>query len=661
MDSKDNILSALEVINPADLDYADWLRVGMALQYEGYGVDVWDSWSRSDPRYKRNDCTKRWNGFSGDGDIVTGATIVQMAKDRGWRSWGDDDGVLDWNSPIEYDGDVVTPQKEWHPAEELIRYLEVLFEPSDIVAYVTNGVEHDDEGDRWILNRGTYSKTAGQLIEEIRAHPDDLSYAIGTTNPKAGAWIRFNPVDGQGVENRNVTRFTYALVESDEMPVEEQDFIYRKLQLPIAALVHSGGKSLHAIVRVDAKDAKEYAERVSFLYDFLGKHGLIVDKNNRNPSRLSRMPGVMREGNRQYLAATNIGRKSWLDWMDFAEGVEDDLPGIVPLSSYTERPPLAEELIEGILRRGHKMLISGPSKAGKSFLLMELCISIAEGTPFLGRKVRKGRVLYINLEISENSAINRIYDIYQALGIPMTHKDDILVWNLRGKAVPLDKLVPKLIRRVKDQQLDAIILDPIYKVITGDENNASDMGAFCNQFDRICSETKCAMIYCHHHSKGAQGAKKAMDRASGSGVFARDPDAQLDIIELALTQEVKSTLQDGNATAWRMESSLREFPNLPPINFWFNHPIHQVDTTGELAKLHAEGDARNNLNKSGNRRMTDEEKAAEVDRAYNFLPQPIKVADIAGYIVKDEKTARKWIGLNDDYFIQDGYVFPVER
>ena len=43
-----------------------------------------------------------------------------------------------------------------------------------------------------------------------------------------------------------------------------------------------------------------------------------------------------------------------------------------------------------------------------------------------------------------------------------------------------DQLVPKLIRRVRDQHFDAIIIDPIYKVITGDENNASEMGAFCN-------------------------------------------------------------------------------------------------------------------------------------------------------------------------------------
>ena len=48
-------------------------------------------------------------------------------------------------------------------------------------------------------------------------------------------------------------------------------------------------------------------------------------------------------------------------------------------------------------------------------------------------------------------------------------------------------------------------------------------------------------------SKGAQGGKKAMDRASGSGVFARDPDAQLDVIELKkpLFKEVETETEDG--------------------------------------------------------------------------------------------------------------------
>ena len=88
----------------------------------------------------------------------------------------------------------------------------------------------------------------------------------------------------------------------------------------------SGGKSVHAIVHIDAPDEAEYRKRVLYLYSFLTAHGLIVDQANKNPSRLSRMPGVDRNGNRQQLLAVNIGRNSWQDWMDFAEGAEYNLP-----------------------------------------------------------------------------------------------------------------------------------------------------------------------------------------------------------------------------------------------------------------------------------------------------------------------------------------------
>ena len=121
-------------------------------------------------------------------------------------------------------------------------------------------------------------------------------------------------------------------------------------------------------------------------YDFLEKNGVSVDKQNRNPSRLSRMPGVTRNGSRQYIVAENIGRKSWTDWLDFAEGVSDELPDVEPISAgmIDNPPPLAEELISGVLRCGHKMLISGSSKAGKSFLLIlsrrQLCREKRNGT-----------------------------------------------------------------------------------------------------------------------------------------------------------------------------------------------------------------------------------------------------------------------------------------
>lgn len=659
---ENNLLSALRAIDVAQLTRAEWISVGMALKEEGYPCSIWDDWSRDDPRYHPGECERKWKGFHGNGTPVKGGTIVQMAKDRGWTMFGED-GCMAWDDTIEYDGVTdgfsgFVPSAAWNPAQDLITYLELLFEPDDKVGYVTNDVWQDSDG-RWVPSKGVYDRTAAELIASVRKHPDDLGATIGDWKPQVGAWIRFNPLDGAGVKNENVTRFRYALVESDTLSVAEQDILYRKLELPVAALVHSGGKSLHAIVHVDAENYDEYRKRVEFLYDFLEKNGLTVDKQNRNPSRLSRMPGVTRNGNRQYLAATNIGRKSWVGWMDFVEGVTDELPDMEPLSTYKDSPPkLPEELIGGILQRGHKMLISGSSKAGKSFLLMELCVALAEGRPWLGFPCKKGRVLYVNLEIDPASAVNRFLKIYEALGIPPKNMDSIVLWNLRGHAVPLDQLVPKLIRRVRDRHFDAIIIDPIYKVITGDENNASEMGAFCNQFDKICTATGCSAIYCHHHSKGAQGMKKAMDRASGSGVFARDPDAQLDMIQLELSEDIENNVRDGGATAWRLESSLREFPNIQPVNFWFEYPIHKVDANGSLGTMPAQGTLQ--AGRFRNPKCKSADSAADEFRtAFDALNMDGKVTvkDMAEYMGLIDKTIYSRLKkMGDEFSLDKGVI-----
>lgn len=662
-----DLLSALSVINVSELTYAEWIAIGMALKEEGYPCSVWDDWSRNDDRYHPGECEKKWETFNGSGSSspTTGATVIQMAKERGWTP--SPDIPLAWDDTIEYDGtDDFTgfeTKAKWSPSKDLITYLETLFKPDDKVGYVTNDAWHNSDG-RWVPSKGVYFHTAEEIISKLKKYGDDIGASVGDWKPEAGAWIRFNPLDGKGVKNENVTAFRYALIESDDLSIQEQNTLYRKYELPIAALVHSGGKSLHAIVHIDAKNYDEYRNRVEYLYDFLEKNGVSIDRQNRNPSRLSRMPGTTRNGQRQYLVDTNIGRKSWIDWMDFAEGVSDELPNIKGMDTLIDNPPaLSEELIKGILRQGHKMLLSGSSKAGKSFLLMELCAAIASGTEWLGFPCKQGKVLYINLEIDEASCIDRFMRVFRRLRIDFELLKNVSLWNLRGHAIPLDKLVPKLIRRIKDKGYLAVVIDPIYKVITGDENNATEMGAFCNQFDKICTETGCSAIYCHHHSKGAQGMKKAMDRASGSGVFARDPDAQLDIIELELSDHIKDFVRDGHETGWRLESSLREFRNIAPVDFWFDYPIHRLDTSGELHKSPAQGSAAAGRLKNSYRKSSEE--AAESFRdAYatlSGLHTPVTVKAMEGYLnVSDKTIYGRLRKLSKEFKLEKGCIYPIE-
>ena len=657
----DNIVEALKHIEVSNTTYDEWLIIGMALKAEGYDVSVWDDWSKNDSRYKTGECERKWRSFNGSSNPTAGGTIIKIAKDSGWEPRG---GFLEWDDIIEYDGDgtIYDPKSDKKPTEQLITYLETLFKDDEFVGYVSNDVWKDSEG-KWKPGKGQYDRTAKELIDLLKKHPDDIGAVVGDWKGDCGAWIRFNPVDGTGVKNENITRFTYALVEFDTIPVSEQDAIYRKYELPIACLVHSAGKSLHAIVKVDASNYEEYRKRVEYLYGFLNKNGLKIDTANRNPSRLSRMPGVTRNGVLQTLVDTNIGRLNWNEWVDFTEGVNDQLPSYEFLDVPLENPPaVPPELIKGIVRVGHKMLISGSSKAGKSFLLMELAVALSEGIKWLGFQCKKSKVLYINLEIDRPSFINRFIEIYKAMKLKPKHSHDIAIWNLRGEAMPLDKLVPILVRRIKNQGFDAVIIDPIYKVITGDENNASQMGAFSNQFDKICKEAGVSAIYSHHHSKGAQGFKKAMDRASGSGVFARDPDAQLDMIQLETSDEFMAQYADvQTATAWRLESSLREFSNFKPVNFWFEYPIHRVDDKGILAKHYADGDPKANLEKSGKRTQTPESRKDEFDAAFDICLSDREFCtteELANYLGISVRTVQKRVSeFESDYLLSKGNVY----
>lgn len=721
----------LEYIDPSDCNYQEWVNVGMALKHEGYTAADWDTWSARDGgRYHAGECFKKWSTFVGAGTPVTGGTIVQMAKERGWTpALSSDPGYsLDWDSVIQQDDVVIVDKgwvegreiKEpliWDPVKDLITYLETLFESDENVGYVTRSFERDG---KFLPTKGCWDRTAGQLIDALLKCKGDIGAVLGDYNPEVGAWIRFNPLDGKGVKNDNVTDYRFALVESDSTDLEKQNAIIHELELPVACLVFSGKKSVHAIVRVDAANYDEYRKRVDYLYTVCKKNGLEIDQQNKNPSRLSRMPGVIRAGRKQFLMETNIGKSNWDEWREWIEAVNDDLPDPEPLESvWDNMPALSAPLIDGVLRQGHKMLLAGPSKAGKSFSLIELCIAIAEGSSWFGWPCTQGRVLYVNLELDRASCLHRFKDVYQALKIPAGHLQNIDIWNLRGRSVPMDKLAPKLIRRAAKKDYIAIVIDPIYKVITGDENSADQMANFCNQFDKVCTELGVAVIYCHHHSKGSQGSKRSMDRASGSGVFARDPDALLDLIELDLpeslqkqqddqmvcqvcknylqragqlykmslddqcsasrmTQTYRETFDDREyqrlcddiltartamqgRTAWRIEGTLREFPKFPPVNLWFDYPVHHVDNIGVLADVEPDGEvpvwkkAQEKRKPPGDKKK---ERKEAIETAYSActIDGDVTVEAMAEYMGVTEKTVRNRIKEHGDFWIDEGKV-----
>jgi RecA-family ATPase len=694
-DREYDLLEVLDAIDPGRLEYQEWVSVGMALKDAGYGVGAWDTWSQRDSaRYRAGDCEKKWQSFRGSANPVTSGTIVAIARDQGWRPAESEGYELSWEDVIgPRDEQVIIRDvawveseeiheptgKAWNPVCELTTYLETLFEAGENVGYVTTSYERDG---RHLPTKGNWDRTAGELIEALSKHKNDIGAVIGDYPAEAGAWIRFNPLDGQGCKNENVTEFRYALVESDSMEVDKQLAIIQQLELPAAVVVHSGGKSVHAIVRVDAADYDEYRKRVDYLYDVCKKNGLAVDAQNKNPSRLSRMPGIERAGRKQFIVATNIGKESWAEWQAWIEETTDVLPVDVTdfAAEWEEELAPPSEIIEGMLGTNEKMMLAGPSKAGKSFSLIELAAAIAEGDSWMGMRCKQGHVLYINLELKRESRIRRLKELYRVKGYGTANLSKIHSLDLRGLSAPLTQLAPKVIRQAARYRCVAIIIDPIYKIMTGDENSADHVSQFCNQLDSLSRELDCSIIYCHHFSKGQQGQKASIDRASGSGVFARDADALVAMTELDVTEDIRKAyvnermcgyirgwldkhgpadwrehiaqdawvVQDAfrtalvaylpnesmnaliahldalqpslnAATAWRVESTLREFAPRKPIDIWYRWPVHEADD-GILASAEIKDTVRE-FNRKGTKRAAERrrteraKKTADLEQA----------------------------------------------
>ena len=653
-----SLLEALNCIDPSRLTYQEWIDVGMALKAEGLPCAVWDEWSRSDSsRYHPGDCDKKWDTFNGIG--TTGGTIIHLATVYGNYSPNRD---LDWDDGLDaYYEETLTAQAkpEEKPYQMAVRYLKALFEPDESVSFVSRATQNKDG--KWIPADGGTVRKAEDIIRDLNKHRK-LDDAFGSINENAGAWIRINPTTGPS--DKNVTRWSFALVESDSLPIEEQKKLLLNLKLPIAALVESGGKSVHAIVRVDAKDQNEHRQRVLFLYDWLSKHGFVVDEANRNPARLSRLPGAMRNGKCQKLLATNVGCSSWLEWVDHIEGFDDDLPEIHSARDMFDNPtPEPPAIIADILRKGAKMICTGDSKSGKTCLLTNLAICIAEGWEWLGHKCVQGRVLYINMEVMQSDFETRYKAIYKAYNKPASEKgkDNFEWWNLRGKVETLEKLAPKIIRRCRNQNYLAIIVDPVYKVNGGDENNAEAIGKFCALFDKIAEETGASMIYVHHHAKGAQGSKKAMDRGSGSGVFARDADAIIDFATLVLDPDQKELLHvldvNDTPTPLQMEVVLRSFRSPEPVNMFFDFPLHVLDSTHILDGAAVEGSAAANRMQSPNRQRSEQDKKDILDACFNAVEKDgfAKFTEMSHceFCEVSDKTLKNYIQLFPDIYVYE--------
>jgi hypothetical protein len=207
-------------------------------------------------------------------------------------------------------------------------------------------------------------------------------------------------------------------------------------------------------------------------------------------------------------------------------GIPLPLPASEAIALY---PEMRAPLIDGLLRSGETMNIVAASKTGKSWLAMDLALSVASGSPWVGRKTATGEVLIVDNELHIETISHRLPKILAARNLSAATLPRVHLLSLRGRLKPLDALYGYFRELAKSRRYSLVVMDALYRFYPAGTNE-NDNGSVCdlyNLIDRIADEMDAAVALVHHASKGNQAEKDVTDVGAGAGAQSRAPDTHL--------------------------------------------------------------------------------------------------------------------------------------
>lgn len=267
----------------------------------------------------------------------------------------------------------------------------------------------------------------------------------------------------------------------------------------------------------------------------------------------------------------------------------DEPPALsfVPLGAVTgpRTPEAPPTLIDGLLGRGETMLLSAPSKAGKSWLAISMAYGIATGSDWLGFACHKGHVAYANLEIGGTYFARRCEAYRRAAGLRYDPDIKIDVLNARGLMLDAMSFSRGVESRYRDGGLDVMIVDCAYMLESGSENDVEAVRPLLTSLGSLCRSLGCSLVLIHHQAKYGAAGKSVTDRMAGSGAFARWPDAIADLspIDTSGEPEVSEQLREQGYRALRLSFECRNARSPEPIDLIFTGTRFIQDESGSLA------------------------------------------------------------------------------
>lgn len=387
---------------------------------------------------------------------------------------------------------------------EFIEFLKAAFAENEIIC-ICNDLT--DEGKP---NSSGSFLTRDQWIQKFGMPESTLLSKSGN-----GAFIRINPFspgDFTG-SDKAVSSYRHVLVEMDSGSKVDQEKLLVDSGLPITALIDSGGKSIHAWVRVDASDRKQWDERRDVIYNAMASKG--IDPKNKNPSRYSRLPGAHRDGQSQRLLALHVGAESYENWMadcDTALDTESivSVDDLITFDSINDPNNLVGNRW---LVKGSSMIISGGSGIGKSSLVMQLIMQWGLGRGWF--ELYPDRPLKIGVIQAENDTgdlAEAFQGVAKGLNLADSDKEKLKEQLLfRTETVRTgDAFLDYARRFISKSKLDMLIADPLLSYFGGDLSDQEAVSIFLrNKLQPILKETGVCWIWMHHIAKPAKEREEA--------------------------------------------------------------------------------------------------------------------------------------------------------
>lgn len=183
----------------------------------------------------------------------------------------------------------------------------------------------------------------------------------------------------------------------------------------------------------------------------------------------------------------------------------------VPWAELDDPGPEHEWLVKDVLTRGERSMTAGASQSGKSFLILDMALSIARGVDWMGKRTLKGGVIYQAGEGGKGLK-KRVRAYRQRNDLTL---DDDLPFVLLPAAIDLfanDDHTDQMIEEVShwadtfSDPLELVVIDTLSAATPGaNENTSEDMGKVLARCAKIAEAVQAHVMLVHHMN--ADGTK----------------------------------------------------------------------------------------------------------------------------------------------------------